>query len=90
MDGHVCVSVMGHTSLLWDTPKKLRVVCYEQYERTALMLAALKGRHEFVSILVANGAEVNAVSKVGSNANRSYVCMNCLRAIYVCNVAVTI
>ena len=79
-----------YVSLLWDTPllaaKQLTVLCYEQRERTALMLAAGKGRHEYVSILVANGAEVNAVSKVGSNG--SCVCMNCLRAMYVCNVAV--
>ena len=30
------------------------------------MLAAACGHHECVSILVANGADVNAVSKVGA------------------------
>ncbi len=35
-----------------------------QFGRTALMIAAEKGRHECASIILANGADVNAFDTV--------------------------
>ena len=42
--------------------------CYveQEYLRTALMMAAEGGHHECVSILVANGADVNAYCRVSA------------------------
>ena len=42
----------------------LSLHCDEQDGWTPLMMAAASGHHECVSILVASGADVNAISKV--------------------------
>ena len=65
LEDQVCVSLVLQSSGYNATCCKCLCCCDEQYG-TALMYACDEGHHECVSILAANGADVNAVGEVGA------------------------
>ena len=70
MASEPCLCAIGYASLLscYDSTR-CGSICYwvEQHGQTALIWAAMHGHHECVSILVANGADVNVAGMVSAS-----------------------